>query len=604
MRSVYKAVGQAGRRLSLMDFLAGLVVAITAGLGLALVARMVERVLGVQALFAPWWGKGALIAGGLALLGAIGWTIARRRSRVLVAQELDERAGLREVLSTSLYIQRATDPWSQAVVAEANRLAGGVKVGQAIPIEAPKLWPAPIFAGAALALVWFTVPNMDLLGATKKQVAKQQKQEEVQQVKADIQSKQEKLKALLAQAKVEFVDEKTEEGKQDQQAKENDPEAMRRAAVRELTSLTEKLATEKEGEKSAQVDALKEAMRQLKRPEAGPLDEFSRQMARGDFNKAQQALAEAAKKMADAATTPEEKEQAKKQAENLGKQLKDLANDKEQLAKKLESAGLDKKQAEEIAKQAASGDPEKVKEALEKAAGLSKEDQQKMLEMAKAQMKAQEQAQKMGESMSKMSQGMMQEGLKQDGEQGMQEMMSELSEAEMMQNDMQQLDAALSEAKKQLGEMAGEIMGGDNPGEGEGKGAQAGNGKKNGSWKEGGQANSKAGNGTGKSGNRGRGDGSPSPEEEAVDYKIDKVKGKTQNTGGPIIGSRLVYGDKVKGESVAEFAEVAQNSEQQASEAIENNQVPRELQNAVKTYFGRLNAKVKGEKPATEPAPK
>lgn len=185
----------------------------------------------------------------------------------------------------------------------------------------------------------------------------------------------------------------------------------------------------------------------------------------------------------------------------------------------------------------------------------------------------------------------------------MQEMMSELSEAEMMQNDMQQLDAALSEAKKQLGEMAGEIMGGDNPGEGEGKGAQAGEGKKNGSWREG-QANSKANHGAGKSGNRGRGDGSPSPEEEAVDYKIDKVKAKTQNTGGPIIGSRLVYGDKVKGESVAEFAEVAQNSEQQASEAIENNQVPRELQNAVKTYFGRLNAKVKGEKPATEPAPK
>ena len=94
-----------------------------------------------------------------------------------------------------------------------------------------------------------------------------------------------------------------------------------------------------------------------------------------------------------------------------------------------------------------------------------------------------------------------------------------------------------------------------------------------------GQANSKAGNGLGKSGNRGRGNGRPSPEEEAVDYKV-------------------------KGESVAEFAEVAQNSEQQASEAIENNQVPRELQNAVKTYFGRLNAKVKGEKPATEPAPK
>jgi hypothetical protein len=579
-----------------MDFFAGLVVAVTVGLGVAMLTRIVERVLGVHALFAPWWGRGAMIAGGVALLSAVVWTIARRRGRLRVAQELDERAGLRETLSTAMYVQRETDPWSQAVVAEADRMAGSVKVGQAIPIQAPKLWPAPIFASVALALVWFTVPNMDLLGATKREVAKQQKQDEVAQVKADIQTKQDKLKELLAKAKVDFVDEKTEEAKQELEAKENDPEAMRRAAVRELTALTEKLADQKDGEKAAQTEALKEAMRQLKRPDAGPLDEFSRQMARGDFNKAQEALAELGKKMADAGTSPEEKEQAKKQAENLAKQLAELAKDKEQLAKKLESAGLDKKQAEEIAKQAASGDPEQVQKALEKAAGLSPEDQKKLLDMAKAQMKAQQQAQNMGEAMSKMASGMTQEGMQQDGQQGMQEMQGELSEAEMMQNDMQQLDAALSEAKKQLSEMAGETMGGDQPG---GKGNKSGNGDKSGGgWKEGGQAN-----GQGKSGgNRGHGDGSASPEGEAVDYKVDRVKANTQTTGGPIIGSRLVYGEKVKGESVAEFAAVAANSEQRASEAIENNQVPRELQSAVKNYFGRLNQKVKVEKPAEKPA--
>lgn len=600
MRSVQRAVSQAGRRLTLMDFFAGLVVTITVGLGVAMLARIVERVLGVHALFAPWWGRGALIAGGVALLSAVVWTISRRRGRLRVAQELDERAGLRETLSTAMYVQRETDPWSRAVVAEADRMAGGVKVGRAIPIQAPRLWPAPIFASVALALVWFTVPNMDLLGATKRNVDRQQKQDEVAQVKADIQTKQDKLRELLVKAKIDFVDEKTEEAKQDQQAKDNDPEAMRRAAVRELTDLTEKLAEQKEGEKAAQTDALKDAMRQLKRPDAGPLDDFARQMARGDFNKAQEALAELGKKMTDAGSTPGEKEQAKKQAENLAKQLEELAKDKEQLAKKLESAGLDKKQAEEIAKQAASGDPEQVRRALEKAAGLSKEDQQKLLDMAKAQMKAQQQAQKMGEAMSKMASGMTQEGMQQDGQQGMQEMQSELSEAEMMQNDMQQLDAALSEAKKQLGDIAGQCMGGDQPG---GKGNKSGNGDKSGGgWKEGGQAN-----GNGKSGGqRGHGDGSASPEGEAVDYKVDRVKANTQTTGGPIIGSRLVYGEKVKGESVAEFAAVAANSEQRASEAIENNQVPRELQSAVKNYFGRLNQKVKAEKPVEKPtdAPK
>ena len=538
MRSVQRAISQAGRRLTLMDFFSGLVTAVTVGLGAAMLARIVERVLGVQALFAPWWGRGAMIAGGVALLSAGVWTIVRRRGRLRVAQELDERAGLRETLSTAMYVQRETDPWSQAVVAEADRLAKSVKVGLAIPIRAPRRWPAPIFAGVALALVWFTVPNMDLLGATKREVTKKQKQDEITQVKADIQSKQDKLKEMLARAKVDFVDEKTEEGKQEQEAKENDPEAMRRAAVRELTALTEKLADQKEGEKAAQTEALKEAMRQLKRPEAGPLDEFSRQMARGDFNKAQQALAELGKKMADAASTPEEKAQAKQQAENLAKQLKDLAKDKDQLAKKLESAGLDKKQAEEIAKQAASGDAEQMEKALQKAAGLSEEDKKKMMDMAKAQMKAQQQAQKMGEAMSKMASGMTQEGMQQDGQQGMQQMQSELSEAEMMQNDMQQLDAAMNEAQKQLSQMASEAMGGDEPGDGSG-------GKKKGGWAEGGQGKGQGqgqgegegdGGGPASTAGRGRGNGAPRTGDDARDYTVDKVKAPTKTTGGPIIG--------------------------------------------------------------------
>lgn len=600
MRSVNQAVSRAGRRLFLMDFFAALVVTITIGLGVATLARIVERVLGVQTLFAPWWGRGALIAGGVALLSAIVWTVARRRGRLRVAQELDERAGLRETLSTALYIQREPDPWSKAVVAEAEKLASGVKVGQAIPIQAPRRWPDPLMAGVALAFVWFLVPNMDLLGATKREVAKQQKQEQVLAVKADIQSKQDKLKEMLAKAKIDFVDEKTPEGKQDQQAKENDPEALRRAAVRELTALTEKLENQKEGEKAAQVDALKEAMRQLKRPDAGPLDEFSRQMARGDFNKAQQALAELGKKMADAATTPEEKAQAKKQAENLAKQLEEISKDQKQLAKKLESAGLDKKQAEEIAKQAASGDPEQVQKAMQQAKGLSDEDKQKLMDMAKAQMKAQQQTQQMSESMSQMAQGMTQEGMQQEGEQGMQDMQNQLTEAEVMTEDMQQMDAALSEAQKQLAEMAGQCMGGDKPGQGGGK-------KKSGGWAEGkpggGKGDSPSGSPSSEPNPGGKGNGAPRTGDDPRDYTLDKVKAPTQNTGGPIIGSRLVYGEKVKGESVAEFAAVAENSEQRASEAIENNQVPRELQDAVKTYFGRLNAKVKLEKGDAAPAP-
>ena len=82
-----------------------------------------------------------------------------------------------------------------------------------------------------------------------------------------------------------------------------------------------------------------------------------------------------------------------------------------------------------------------------------------------------------------------------------------------------------------------------------------------------------------------------------------------KNTGGPIIGSRLVYGEQVRGESVAEFADVVEASIAESAEAFEGGTVPREYHVAVKTYFGRLQAKVKKDKgeaklvaPAPEPA--
>jgi len=596
MGEVRRVVRRAGWRLLLIDFFRVLAVALTVGLALAILTRIVERVFGLSSVIGPWWAKGAMYAGGAVLLATIIATVARKKRTIAVAQELDERAGLKEALSTSLYIERETDPWSRNVVQEAQRVANGVRVSKAIPFEAPRLWPVPVCTGMALALVWFGVPNLDLFGKDAKKVAEVKKQQEVQQVRAEIESKSDKLKEMLAKAKVQFAEEPAEAAEQDQKPEMTDPDAMRRAAVKKLTNLAEKLEAEKEGDKAEQMQAMKEAMRQLKQPGQGPLNEFTRQLSRGDFNKAQEMLKQFEMQMADQSMSPEAREQAKKQMENLAKQLEQLAKNQEQLQKKLENAGLDKKTAQELAKKASSGDPKDLKDALEKAQNLSEEQKKQMMEMAKAAMECQGMCENMSQAMSKAAQGMTQEGLQQEGMQGLEQLASELSDAEMMQADMENLDASLEEAKKQLSELAGQCMGGDCEGEGMGQG-------KTGSFREG--NSNKFGQG---SGGPGKGNGA-SPESEAVDYEIEKTKANVKTGQGPIIGSRLVYGDQVKGESRAEFAAAVEAGKAEVAEAIDGQTIPREYHDAVKTYFGRLQEKVKKDKgdapaaPAPAPAP-
>lgn len=593
MSEVRRVVRKAGWRLVLIDYFRVLAVVLAGALALAILARVVERVFGLGAQFAPWWPKAALWGSvGVVVLSLIA-ALVRKQRTLAVAQVLDERAGLKEALSTSLYIEKAQDPWSRNVVESAQRVAAGVKVGQAIPFEPPRLWPVPVGVGMALALVWYAVPNFDVLGVHAKKTAEVKKIEQVQAVKAEIQTKENELKKMLEKAKVQFVADEANNIGDELKPEANDPDALKRAAVKKLTALTDKLEEQKEGEKAAQAEAIKEAMKQLKQPGQGPLNEFTRALSRGDFNKAAELLKQFEMEMAD--MSPEAKDQAKEQMKNLAKQMEKLAQDQKKLEKKLEEQGLDKKTAAELAKKAASGNPEDLKKALEQMQNMSDQQKQQMMDMAKAAQQAQGQCQKMSESMSKAAQGMSQQGLQQEGMEGMEQMAAELSEMEMLQSDMENLDAALEEAKKQLAQMAGECMGGDCEGDGQGLGKG-----KSSKFREG--TSQAQGNGTG---GPGHGNGA-SPESVATDYKVDKVKADTKTTQGPIIGSRLVYGEQVRGESVLEFSEAVEAANAEAAEALDTDTVPREYHDAVKTYFGRLQEKVKKDKgtaPAPAPAP-
>jgi hypothetical protein len=579
MTEVRRVVRRAAWRLWLVDVVRTLSVTTTIAIVAILLAKVTERVLGAADRFEQWWQWGFIGAGAFAVIGAVLWAVIRRRRALKVAVELDERAGLREALSTAMCIDKDQDPWARAMVETAEAKAKGVNVRRAIPFQAPPLWPVPVATALATLLVWLFLPNFDLLGDTAKKVAAEKKQQEVVQVKTEIESREKILKDMLSKTSVGFVEDKTDLMANEQKPELNDPEAIKRSAVKKLTDLTNKLEMEKTGEKAAQADAIKEALKQLKQPGPGPLDEFSKALARGDFNKAKEQLAELSKQMADGSMSPDKAELTKKQLEDLAKQMEKLAKEQQKLEKKLEQQGLDKKSAAELAKAAATS-PEDLQKALDQQKNLTPEQKQKLMEMAKAMSQCQGACQSMSEALSKAAQGMSQEGLSQSGMEGLEQLAQELSESEMLASDMENLDAALSEAQRQLKEL-GESLAGNCEGTGECEGGGSGQ------WRQG--SSNRLGQGSGGPG-QGQGFG---PDEEPADFKLEKKKANTQTTAGPIIGTRLVNGQQVKGESVAEFAEGVAQGSQETAEYIEGQQIPREMQDAVKHYFGRLDAKVK-----------
>lgn len=604
MTEVRRAVSAAARRLFLIDFLHRFTWSLAGVLALAIAGLVIDRLLG---LMLPWfYVLPSLVAA--AVLVALGWTIITRRQSMQVAVALDEAAGLRESLSTAMAIEKSVDPWSQAVVETARRRATGLKVRMVLPITRPAFAQAPLILVVALAALWFTLPNWDLLGRIQKQERKLAEQQNLVAVKTEVQAKDKKLEELLAKAQVDL---KNEQGDKDtlpaEKPEPQSAEQIQRAAVKKLTSLTEKLDQMKQGEKAQQFQALKDAMRQLRQPGEGPLNEFARQMSRGNFEGAKQQLDELAKRLAEGSMSDEQKQQAKDQMKNLATQLEKLAENNSALRDKLQQAGMSPEEARKLA-----SSPESLQKALEQMNQMSPAQKQGLMQMAASMSKAGQQCENMSNSMNQMSSGMQQSGMDQQGMEGMEQMSGELSQAEMMTSEMASLDAAMSEAQAQLEEM-GEALGQcNNPGEGDqaGNGGEGKAGKGSGSGKGKGGSTGRGQWGSGNADSRGKGSGSAGqseggigPEAQAADYTIEKTKAKVATKAGPIIGSRLVFGEQIKGESVAEFSAAVESGNQAAAEAMETMAAPRELHDSIKTYFGTLNKKVKEQQRVKEGAP-
>lgn len=617
MTEINRVLKRAAWRLGVVNFLRGWVYAAAAILAGAIVLRLLEQLLsftqtaatrvpasmsegGVSAglssgemwRMVAWWGSGASVA------FALVWAIVRRPKRGAVARRVDEGANLRESLSTALCVSGRDDPWSRATVESATRTARGVNVSRAVPIGAPRFWPVVVALGLSLAVVFIAVPRMDVFGWFARAVARKERQVEVINAKREVKEVQKKIDELTA--KIPSLEkEKALDPAAAEKPEPRTAEEIRKAAISDLTKLSDRLEQLKSGAQAQKLDAVQ---RQLKNLKTSPQDnELSKALAKGDFGQAKQELEKMKDQLASGGMSEEAKEQLSEQLEKMAAQLSEMAKNQDQMKKALEEAGIN---AESMK------DPQSAKEAIKNASNLTPEQKQAMQDMVDTAMQSSELMRQMSSAMQKMSecdkpgdgQSQSQAGAKQLGDQ--------LGELAQIQQEMDLAEASMSECQSAMNSL-GKQAEGDSQGMGEcqgGLGGQSGDAGREGTkpWSAGTQMSRGMGRGGPGLGQGGR------PGEAKADFDLDKKKDIGAKGQGPIVSSRLVEGESIKGESKAAFTKAVAAADQSATEAIEKNTIPREYHEAIKAYFGRLKGKAKaaeGEKkedktkqPAAEPA--
>lgn len=576
MNEIKQTLARASKRLFVIDLLRTLVVSVFVVLCVLFALRLVQK---LAPTFALDWGLAALIGAGSAIVIAFIAALVRRPDENSVARTVDEKAGLRESISTALCVDKNSDAWSQTIVTDAGERARRVVINDALPIEGPKAWPMPIAAGLALLAVWWA-PSTDVMGLLAKKEQKQAQQQQVQEVRSTVDETKKMIEQIKAQTGVELETEGEETAPKltPDQTEMVDPQEIARSAIKELTSLSDKLEEQRNSEHGATYDALRDMTRQLTQPSDGPMSEMARAMARGDFKEAKEQLEQMANAISNGEMSEEQKQQAAEQLEQMKQQLEKMAQNRQALEEQLKAAGLSEQQAKQMA-----ADPDALKKALQEA-GASEEQAQQLSQAAQAQQRASDAAGSMAQAMGQMASGMQQSNPS-EMSQGLESMSGQLSQMESMQQEMASLDQAMGECNAQLAKL-GECSGsGNSQGQGFGEDAK---------WGGTGQFSQGDSQGFG-SGSGGPGQGmGQGPDAQATDFLLEKERAEVQTTNdGPVIASTMVQGAQIKGESHATFSSAVQSASSQAAEAIETKRVPRKLESAVQHYFGRLEAQSK-----------
>src|SRR3954466_13194290 len=124
-------------RMALILFTTGLAWLSAIFAALVLLAVLLDRIFLLHLPRPGLW----LYSGASAILfGAIAYAMTKRPDPQAAAVPIDQKLGLKEKISTALYIRSNNDPFAQAVVKDAEQAAANValNIGKHFPVPFPR----------------------------------------------------------------------------------------------------------------------------------------------------------------------------------------------------------------------------------------------------------------------------------------------------------------------------------------------------------------------------------------------------------------------------------------------------------------------------------
>jgi len=587
-------IQHARRRATLNLFVEHATLGFLAAAALWALTILIVRVFGLRLAVWPVGGATAL----LALLFAAVATLRARPTPLRAAVVLDAAAGLKERLSTAWAVRGSADPFAQAVVRDAERIASRLHVPAHIRYRAPALWPWSAAAMLSALLLAWLMPPLNVLArstAAEPRVPRAEVEAEHQAIKTEFEQKLGRIRELARENPA--LDELLRDVEPPALPPEPtaSPDDIRRKAVQKIDDVRERLRKQLEQGGEEALRAARRAFNRLNEPgQKAQNDRLSRALASGDFAGAKQALQDLAQEIQQAAQNAKDPEaqqklaQMQEQLQRLAERLNELS-DTVHLQKELEKrAGLTPEEARKLLNDLSGVDPKQLEKELQKRLGdkgLTARQMEELTQKLRQQQQARETCQKLSEALSKAAQACQrcQSGSGAAGEaaaeaaNALSDAASQLSDLELSEQLLNELQAQISELENLRDDVCSGRMcrrrGGIQPGEIGEQGPQLGLG-----------IGSRVGR-------------------EKTAYKTDPQKAKSRFEGGTVIGRMLVEGPQVRGQAAAqEFAAVVAEVREQL-DAVEREEVPRQYQRVLREYFERLAGVMRASSERSSPTP-
>lgn len=506
-------------------------VVVVTGAAVFMVMAVSDR-LGIES-WIPWFIAGSTLAAAVAA-GIIAVWHRSAVDELQAAAEVDRRFDLRERLSSAIACEHRTDAFAAALHRDASTATAAIAgtLSSKFPVRIPQSIGIGVVLIGLSAIVlgtgqwgWFggngeggivpsVIPIRERVDASVDEVLAEMKDRD--ELSEEL---QEELQGL--QDAVDLAG--------------DDPEDMRREALRSMTDLQRKLDDMLNDERAGSLQELERRLRSLTLENRDEVRDLAEALKRGDFTAAKQALEQLQERMNRADLDDATKQALSDQLKDLAKELERLAEANEALAEALEQSGLD---------EALAGDPDAAKAAVENAKHLNAEQKKRLLDLIEAQEQAAQACKNMGKGCKEAA----------GGKSGAME--GELSDLEALKMFMEDAKAVKKACKSAVAGMCSGSSDGGGPGHG--------------------------GQGTGE-GRR--------ASFEQTDTATETQRSPVTTLEGTIIARQLFDAGVVAvGESQSEARDAILSERRDTEEAIAEEEVPRRYHELLRHYFGRLES--------------